>query len=209
MPSDNQDNQEPRKITDVILSLEEKITLLIKTIAANDMNNRLILDRLNKLVNQTTIPSLPAAQLLQPNQYSNTPINVGPPSVEISQEPFISRKGVVPKELAPPPPKDEKKVKAAQANLNKIPVGQRITDNTGKDLFMANVVITNIANGEEFKCKTNAAGKWQAYLSVGKYSVMISKVIDALTLQKIESLQHIEIDPKMKALQLPTAIITR
>ncbi len=206
-----------RKISDVLLSLEEKVLLLIKTVAANDMNNKLILSSLNKLLATPmvaastiggTMPSV-AADIDSIREFSK------PPLLEVNQNPIMPKRQMIIQSEKSPPKETAQLIskpapQIAQSNKPKIPVGQRLTDTNGKDLFMADVLITNMETGEVVnKSKTNAVGKWQAYLSIGKYSIHISKITDSVTLHKIESLQELEITPQMKSLQLPLAIIKR
>jgi hypothetical protein len=199
------ENKDQRKVTDIISSLEDKVVLLIKTIAANDMNNKLILDRLNKLLNQSSTPSAAPDSKPAPQAPKVASPVATQPIIEVSKEPVRFRK------QPPPAPSvsDKKESKSGDSSQGKVPVGQRVTDNTGKDLFMADVQITNLETDELIKVKTNAVGKWQSYLGVGNYSVHISKVIDSNTLAKLESLQEIEVTPQMKSLQLPIIIIKR
>lgn len=197
--------KETRKVSDILLSLEEKIILLIKTISANDMNNKLILDRLNKLLaqgNQNTISPKVETKPAEPVKV----VHSAQPLLEVSEEPVKPRKQF---SLQPIEEVATEKVKK-EKSASKIPVGQRVTDNNGKDLFMADVVITDLDTNEVVtKVKTNAVGKWQAYLSSGRYSVNITKIVDPNTLHKIESLQEIEVTPQAKSLQLPVIIIKR
>jgi hypothetical protein len=202
-----------RKVSDILLSLEEKILILTKTVAANDMNNKLILGNLNKLLAKTPEPIMSGKMPSVTADTDNKVQTSQPVLLEINKNsPIVNKRQIITKPEVPSTPSelpvhthtrmDEKK--------SKIPVGQRITDNKGKDLFMADVLVTNLETNEVVnKSKTNAVGKWQTYLPVGKYSVHISKIIDSTTLNKIESLQEIEITPQMKSLQLPIAIIKR
>lgn len=202
--SDIEATKDTRKVSDVLLSLEEKIILLTKTVAANDLNNRLILDRLNKLLGNegNTVPLKVETKPAEPVKVVVPPASM----VEVSDEPIKPRKQFTMQPIEEVAPVKNKKDKS----VSKIPVGQRVTDNNGKDLFMADVVITDLDTNEVItKVKTNAVGKWQAYLSVGNYSVHISKIIDPNTLHKIESMQEIEITPQAKSLQLPVIIIKR
>lgn len=200
-------SKETRNATDILLSLEEKILLLIKTISAHDMNNKLILDRLNKLLaqNQGALPVVTSSKVETKPVEPPKVVQPSPPSLKVSEEPVKPRKQFT---MQPLEGLAEEKTKKDKSS--KIPVGQRVTDNNGKDLFMADVVITDLeTNDIVTKVKTNAVGKWQAYLSVGKYSVHISKIVDPNTLHKIESLQEIDINPQAKSLQLPVIIIKR
>jgi len=188
--------KESRNASDILLSLEEKVLALTQLIVVNDMNNKLILDRLNKLLNNTS-SSLPKEQTKISNKIiSNNPI------VEVNKNPVSTRKQTVTEPVG-------KKVKEKSSIKEiKIPVVQRITDGKGNDLYLADVVITNAINKELMvKLKTNATGKWQTQLPPGSYNIHISKLIDAESMNKIESLQVIEVESKMKSLQLPVAII--
>lgn len=228
------ENNDSRTVTDVLLSLEAKVLMMIKTISANDMNNKLILNALNKLnkVFENSVVSLPQSVAPSPPVFngpypsviadvapSNSRIPSQKQAIEINQNPIVNKKQVITKTELPIKPelriKELKELTAkaqvqAQSNVSKIPVGQRITDNKGKDLFMADVLVTDLINGEVVnKLKTNAVGKWQTYLPVGKYSIHVSKITDSVSLNKIESLQEIEVTSQMKSLQLPIAIIRR
>jgi len=204
-----------RKASDVLISLEEKVLTLIKAVSANDMNNKLILDRLNKLLAKpTAVPEQLPTAMTMPSVTADVTRSgaskiFSPPSpMEVSQAPIINKKNII--QVEPLVKETKVSTQATQLNLPKIPVGQRITDNKGKDLFMADVIITNLDTKEVInKSKTNAVGKWQTYLSVGRYSISITKITDSVTFNKIESLQEIEITPQMKSLQLPIAIIKR
>jgi hypothetical protein len=209
--SDHEMSKETRKVTDVLLSLEEKIILLIKTISANDMNNKLILDRLNKLVSQGNVSVPTTAETVKVSESSKTITAPNQSPIELSEEPVKPRKQftfqpIIESANTASSSSKEKKEKS----VSKIPVGQRITDNNGKDLFMADVVVKDLTTGEvAAKLKTNAVGKWQAYLGAGNYSVHVSKITDANTMHKIESLQEIEVNAQAKSLQLPLIIIKR
>lgn len=213
--NNQENNKDIRKVSDILLSLEQQIILLIKMISNNDMNNKLVLDRLNKLISLNDSNVSGGSKSNGSMEVEKSPILPSvEPSIEINKEPIKSRK------------RNITQIKNSEDNVSyeqtanhmekekssktgKIPVGQRVTDHNGKDLFMADVLITNINTGDTHKCKTNAVGKWQAYLEVGKYYVAISKIIDPNTLNKIESLQEIEIKPEMKSLQLPIIFIKR
>lgn len=197
--ADETQSNATRKATEVILSVEEKLDLVIKTVSSQNHLIKLVLDRLNALVKQSGVnPGIVKEVPVEPQP--PTKVEVVAPYVETSKEPVKLRRNT-PSIL---PANEEKE------NISKIPVGQRVTDQNGKDLFMADVLITNLSTGETFnKIKTNAQGKWQMLLFPGKYSVLISKIVDPNTLSKIENLQEIEIPTKQKTFQLPNAIIQR
>src|SRR5271165_1558320 len=196
-------NQEVRKTSDILLSIEEKMTLLIKTIAAGDLNNRLILDRLNKMLTQNNTSNISDANA--------TKIIPPPTVIEMNQEPAKMSRKQPPVQFAEETIEKLKEKKAKASNISKIPIGQRITDQNGKDIFNAKVKITNLQNQEVLAdIRTNAQGKWATYLGVGKYSVhMIKSETDPDPTNKIECLQEIEVLPGMKSLQLPVISIKR
>lgn len=81
----------------------------------------------------------------------------------------------------------------------KVPVSQRIVNEKGKAIFLANITISDekgnvVENGK----RTSANGKWNALLSPGRYKVSIVK-------NKVESLQDITVGNQ--PLELNTAII--
>lgn len=193
-------SNELRKVSDVLFSIEEKLITLMGTLSVQDMNNKLILDRLNKLLNQQN--GVPINFISSVAQTQKTMIS-NPSTVELSEKAIVPRKQLSGLQVLPP--EDKKKISGS-----KIPVVQRVTDNHGKDVFMADVIVMDSLTKEVLsKSQTNVAGKWQANLPVGKYAVIVSKVVDPSTLHKIELNQEIEISSTMKSLQLPVAIIKR
>ncbi len=195
-----------RKSSDILLLLEEKVNTLVKVVANYDLTNKLLLVKINQLLDQKNITS-PSS--MQPMAKPSIIQVSGQPAIELSNEPIKSKRMVPAPKPEPSPPKMQSSPTKEDKQITKIPVGQRITDNTGKDLIMANVIITSLQTNEEVaKTQTNAVGKWHTYLSVGTYKVAISK-IDMATKNKIECLQEIEVSPELKSLQLPTAIIKR
>lgn len=176
---------ETRKVSDILLSLEEKIIVLMKSISLNEMNNKLILDRLNKLVSQ---------QITANKENIITPIMV-----------VDKPTPTTPIEMAKTPPKLKRQPvnnQSAEKNKSKIPVAQRITNAQGKDVFMADVEIYDDKNDLIEKIKTNTIGKWQAYLQPGNYIIKISKIINPETKERLEKIQEIKIDAEMKSSQL-------
>lgn len=227
----NKQDNEVRKMSDILLSLEEQVKLLVKTISANDLNNKLILDRLNKLV-ATPLPSVVVAPPPPPSATKEPVVySISPSMSDVNKAVLVPRKSPEPKptpvkktDVAKPivtsrsvvagPAQNTRPVAKATKSSNgeqgKIPVSQRVIDQNGKDIFLVDIVITDTATGEiAAKSKTSAAGKWYAYLGDGTYTVHMSKVINPETEHKIESRQQIEVNTEQKALQLPTATINR
>lgn len=188
-----------RKIGDVLLSLEEKITLLIKAFSANDMNNKLILDRLNKLISQGTI--LPVTPTKTLNQIDSKPEISSIQNIELSSVPSIlNKRDIVNKKI--------EKLPDINKSDSKIPVGQRVKDTNGKDFFYMDVLITNLSNGSVVKAVTNPVGKWHAQLEPGKYSLKLFSNSSNPD-EPSEYADEFEITNAMKSLQLPVAVVKR
>lgn len=202
---------EPRKSSDVLVSIEQGLHKLTVLVAAQDLNNKLILNCLNKLIgnkqfNNLATPSK-AEIIADAVLGEKKAISPSPPSIEISSSPALQRKQLAGVETNPLLIKAPQKKELVNF---KIPVGQRVTDAAGKDLFMADVTITDLSNNVVVsKSKTSIAGKWQAQLSAGKYLIDIVRVTDPDTKQKIQSRQEVEITETMKSLQLPVSVATK
>ena len=88
-----------------------------------------------------------------------------------------------------------------------IPVMQRCVDENGKSIFLANVSIIDMSNGQEVaKTRTMGTGKWAASLRVGQYKVMIRKEA-APGKEKVEAVQDIKVTGEQAKLELPMLII--
>src|SRR5690606_15581526 len=162
-------------------------------VSANDINNKLILDRLNKLLVSKGTDAIKSKDVNS---------NSLPFPMEMNEKPIAVKRQTIkeiintdnnfkinPEDFAKPTEKTTKSSKkiSKENGANKVPVGQRVKDTNGKDLFMADVIIHDLSdNSVVSKVKTNALGKWQSFLSSGNYSVHISKITDPNTLHKIE-----------------------
>jgi hypothetical protein len=207
-----EDNSTPqRTATQVLLELDEKITKVLQTVSLTGATNKMILDRLNKIYNyidmiekeqqlvseisKTTIPqpeSLIAPNPVQPEEIIQVDdMSLGTRRTSRVENTLTTTK----KQEIINHPEDRK-----------VPVVQRITDKTGKDLFMAKISIMDVNQKLVLETKTNASGKWQAHLVPGTYIVQIVKT-DTATKQKIEGKQTITINPVNGTMQLPVAII--
>lgn len=218
----SEDTVEPRKASDVLLSLEVKINNLTKIISVYDMNIKLILDRVNKVYNY--IEKLQNEMQAETSETQNNDVSFqdhevvqssGDNLITVTENPIGHRRTSRPDTYVR---KDSAASSDAEPNYTnapkdsssdkKIPVIQRVTDPTGKDLFMAEVTILNDQKELVLKTKTNAAGKWQAYLKPGMYVVNIVKT-DTATKKKFEALQDITVNDSSTILTLPTAIIKK
>jgi hypothetical protein len=239
---------DPRKATDIVLSVEEKLNTLIKLMYSYDLNVKLVLDRTNKIYKyierleetekqmlaeldantetNTNIVSIPAGQKIEEAkeaigqrrtsritapQQASAPIQKQAPSPvknvgEAKRvEPEVIRTQDNRQSTNSIP--DSSKI-PSHATERKIPVTQRITDDKGRDIFMAEIKITDSGNNIVANAKTNALGRWQAQLKPGKYTVNMIKT-DTTTKNKTEVNQSIEIPHSNAAITLPVAIVKR
>jgi hypothetical protein len=266
---------DPRKATDIVLSVEEQVKLLTKVMYSYDLNIKLVLDRVNKIykyierleeterqmieeaeaqkpAEEPRIIDVPAnapamTQVEDPKEvlgYRRTsrvqtpvPASMGEhaqatasiqAAIKARQQSSVGQNQTTQspqvKPGAPPSPANQPKHPTAQPIVKqpsvasssppaatsdrKIPVVQRLVDQTGKDIFMAEVSIIGSDNQVAAKVKTNALGKWQSQLKPGKYTVNIVKT-DTTTKSKIEASQTIEVQNSNSAITLPVAIIKR
>lgn len=226
IPSNKENEDSSRKLSDVIISIEGKLDSLIKLFTQLNFNTSLILDRSNKtqiflskmekqLESEGMLSSTVPDDKSTVNSIEN-PITVAdknegtrrtsrsesyvPTTVNQNNIPVISPEPVISKEAF------------LQVNnediVKKVPVVQRITDQEGKDLYMASVQVLDQNGKEILKTTTNAVGKWQGYLPSGNFNVKIQK-IDAASKNKIEDVRSVVIPNTNKTFTLPVAIIRR
>lgn len=204
--------KEQRKASDILLALETKVDNLVKIVSLYDMNIKLILDRVNKMhsyINmlqqemlQEQIQTIPEDKRIIQSPTENLMTTEENPKGHrrvARTETYTQQPPITPPQQQKQPNTDSER---------KVPVVQRVTDHTGKDLFMAEVSILNTDKELAAKTKTNAAGKWQAYLKPGSYSVNIVKT-DTQTKNKIEAMQDIMVGDSNNAITLPVMVIKR
>lgn len=181
-----------RTAVEVLLSIENKLETLIKTVSVNDLTQKIILDRLNKLVS-----GLVPVSEEEKNKIESVKIQKGE-KISAITEPQGQRRII----------KSEIKSQTSH-HTKKIPVTQRVTDGTGKDLFMAKVEFLNSENEIVDKTQTNANGKWQMNLFPGNYSVKITKTVKTKEdeQKKLEALQSLEVKEEDSTIVMPVAII--
>jgi hypothetical protein len=203
---------EPRKASDILLQLEEKIDKLTKIVSVYDINVKLILDRVNKIY--AYIEAIPEDNSAPPSPQQETyQISADNIMTEVEDQVGHRRTARVESYIPSPPISPQPAPEITSFNSDKkVPVTQRVTlvDGNGavKDLFMAEVSILNENNEVLFKTKTNAAGKWQAHLKSGNYTVKLVKT-DTATKKKIEAIQEIVVNDSNTTITLPTATIKR
>lgn len=225
-PDGYSSNTPARKATDVLLAIENKVDMLQKLVFNQDMLLKLVADRTNKIFsyieelkqeyvqsqNQGTSESEEDPRIINvsdehaisesklPNVSSVRAARTSPSSGALSQ-PISAITNQTPKDTSPQEQEDF-------GSDKKVPTIQRVSDHTGKDLFMATVVISDENGKEVHKTKTNAMGKWQAILKPGKYMVKITKT-DNATKKLLESNQNIIVKNSNSPITLPVVIINR
>jgi hypothetical protein len=197
----NIDVVEKRKASDILLGVEDRVNTLIKIMSVYDMNTKLLLERVNFIYSY-----IKQVQALDEAQLTSPPASLFPEPIQASSEhiiteeqnpighrrtprsDFFNNAESMPSTVATP----LQQIAQDQLSDKKVPVIQRVTDGKGKDLFMAEVIIFDEQKQVVVKTKTNAAGKWQAYLRPGKYNVSIVKT-DTATKNEIKADQNINI----------------
>lgn len=210
---------EPRKATDVLLSIEEKLSNLIKLLTVSNMNSNLTIARMNAL--GTKVDEVHSYTEGLKKEYNQAPglqlepsiISSPPPeeAIKVSAGHIVNNRRKPAEETEYFKDHSSNEVSAPVVPQNnssrKIPVQQRITSaETGKDIFMAEVLISDEDGAVINKARTNAVGKWQAHLPPGTYSVSITKT-DTKTKQEIKSLQKITVIDSGSTVILPVAMI--
>ncbi len=208
-------NDSERKATDILIALEQKIDNLTKLMYNIDLSNKIILDKFSKLNSTSQFelnnndkqelhnkPSVSQQNIINAVAVSESiPTKVESNKIDIVQAVQEEPKKIIVKSS------QDKKPETAKTD-KKVPVIQRVTDNNGKDLFMADVSILDENNDLVEKIKTNATGKWQVQLRPGKYIIDIVKT-DNVTKNKLQSVQEIIVPEINEPYKLPVAVIKR
>lgn len=217
---------EDRKATDVLLQIESKVDELLSYIKADNLANKIILERLRIVTESLEKLSLKPSSVSvsdsgkKPNlsvsaDFTKPTTNVGSEQQQQKQlsdkisVTTLSLKDKIKKamddakedtsSLEFPAAKEQSKEK----NTDKpISVQQKITDVEGSNLFMANVEIFDLNDVLIKKTKTNQTGKWLAQLPVGTYNVAVTKV-GANNKPSINVKYSIEITNENSNLELP------
>ncbi len=219
-----------RKASDILLALEAKVETLMKLVYNQDMLLKLIADRTNKMY--TYIDELQKEYKESKNQKleDNNEDQEDPRIINISndhqiteakervgQSRIVPRAGpnvvpvpqpailAIPNQQLPPNPQQAQQTTGSD---KKVPVVQRVSDHTGKDIFMCQVLILDESGNEITKTKTNAVGKWQAMLKPAPYTIKITKT-DTATKKMLETTQKITIQSSNSTITLPVVIMNR
>jgi hypothetical protein len=132
------------------------------------------------------------------------PVMVPPPgrTAEVVVPPAQTKKA------APETPKPAKQAKVPVSVVqNAIPVEQRVVNQHGKSMYLADVEIIDLSTMQPvFKTRTNGMGKWMASLGMGQYRVIIRRM-EPTTKERMEVTQDIEVDGTQSPLTLPSIIV--
>lgn len=217
---------EPRKATDVLLALEAKVDTLSKLMYSLDLNIKMLMNKMNAISGSQQAMLMPQVQpmfaadpdreVVQTSQQEVIPLAnkmqdfTGHRRTARAESYADDTAAMAVDPRAPMRPEvqaTKQLIDTANAG-KKIPVVQRVSDSSGKDLFMAKVSIFDMNDKSVFETKTSAAGKWQSLLAPGKYKVKIVKT-DTATKKQIEAMQEITVKDGNSVLTLPTAIIKK
>jgi hypothetical protein len=154
------DKKKARKASEVVLSLEDRVSKMENKLDIIDVNVKAILNKLNLAGKE---PKVRAPEPTKPTQ----PIAVAKPvSGPIVQAPIPTQEDVVFPQVEAPPEENRKSV-----------VEQRITYDDGRPVILASVTISDaeIKTNTIAKIKTDGHGKWHTQLFGGKYIVEVVK----------------------------------
>lgn len=225
---------EPRKASDIILELESKINSLLELIKSQDLNIKILSNKLNSVMEKldkkpepkiivesvNTLPTsneqifvssenkLPLEESPSGFRRTSRPETYSGDNVYLKEKPKknieVTPEIVVPSEKNPTETMVPVKY---DASLNAVPVMQRVVDRNGKSVFLADIEIFNSDDESSvFKTRTNGTGKWMASLVPGNYRIALRKR-ESLTKEKLEVNQNLQIDGSKSPLELQTIII--
>jgi hypothetical protein len=209
--NDQEKKIEPRKASDVLLALEEKIEKLSKTVELSNTNLLYILNTVNHLfalskLTSSASPAIPTIQQSEALQNPNAIMIDGGVPIEVATDIVGVRRT---DRLASNNPTSNVEFKDYTAKSDrKIPVIQRIQDTNKKDFILAEVSIFTLNNQLITKVKTNATGKWQSHLSPGKYIVKVIK-INTSSHTKSEATTEIIVPDSDSPVILPLLVMQR
>ena len=166
-----------RKATDILLDIEKKIDLILGYQKTNDLNQKLLLDRLNKVV-----AGLEQVRLPVKNPIVNNPSSFVPPitkplmakPIQVGVEDF-DEQGRQQIEVELQPKTGRRDIRVPTQPGKKVAVQQKISYPDGRSVILATVEIADMSQNIVKKTRTNSAGKWNATLDPGKYIIHVSK----------------------------------
>ena len=194
--------QQIRKASDILVSLEKKIDMMNRITAGQDLNSKLMLDRLNRIcvllegISQFSQPSVTEPIVaLEDVQDAESEAIVDPIVVETNPTGF--------RRTARPESYPTTEEFASQDKV--VAVAQKITWNDGKPALMAEIEIRDQERNLVAKSRTNTGGKWQAPLKPGNYTVVALKR-ESGNRKRMEYKGEFTVEPGQR-LELPEAIL--
>jgi hypothetical protein len=228
---------EPKKASEVLLGLDDKIDTIMGMVQLYDTNLKLILAKVNQtytavsnMVAQTNLSDLQKEQIQQQLKPFQNPEAVEIPKgvpIKLAAE-FPGQRRVEARGTANPnaqsaapqgqiaekaskeptsPPKSVSSQELGAGEMRKIPVTQRVQADN-KDVFMADITIFSMNKEVVAKAKSNALGKYNVVLSPGKYIVSIVKT-DNTTKRRFGGTQEITVNGADKICSLSTIFLDR
>lgn len=148
-----------KKATDLLVEIDEKIDQILSYIKVQDFNYKILLNRVNSLIEKSEAFKGGAAAVPAPAAAAPPPFSVTAPKEEVE---FVVE------------PEPEKKKFNPEGSVKKVPVQQKVIYPDDSLVCLARVDI--LSNGELVKqVRTVQTGKWNAALLPGEYEVRISK----------------------------------
>ncbi len=206
-----------RKATDVLISIESKLEALLNYHKSQDLNLKILSNKLNSLtealpkalenikekppspkfiVEMADSPHVEKISSEKNLQIETSPTGIRRTSRDFQEDNFTDYDQKV----------ETKKI-APIADGKIVQVTQRVVDKNQKSIFLADVEIKNV-NGEVVqKIKTNSVGKWSTNLEPGQYRVNVYKRENA-SRQKINISQDISVD-SVKSIQILSDLIVK
>ncbi len=192
--------KEIRKASDILVSLEKKIDMMNRITAGQDLNNKLMLDRLNRIcVLLEGMSRLPV--LMPPPVETPEPEIQEEPAVEpiiVETDPIGFRRTARPESY--PTPEEF----ASQDKV--VAVTQKITWNDGKPALLAEVEIWDSNRTLVSKSRTSTGGRWAQPLKPGHYTVTVLKR-ESGNRKRMEYKGEFTVEPGTKQ-ELPPAVLT-
>lgn len=214
-------SEEKQSATDLLLSLERKIDLILKYYKNMDNNLKLVLNQINsqKSENVTIVDkkvSIPEElKVINKDNFENR--------IKTNKfEEFAASRGIDASSETEEESDDklldspsgrgnlsQRGVKAVTKTGGKSVITQSIINKDGNNLYLASVEITDAVTGDLIKqCRTNTAGKWMAQLQPGDYTVKITKQFPAeKNMAPINVTYNVTTPPSLKPMELNPFII--
>lgn len=208
------DNRQPRKASDIILSLEAKMDKMMALHATLDLNLKVLSNKMTEMMrtmnttdNISMPQNIPTATATAIDTFPNYE---GPQEITISSsenQKTVEKEPVGFRRTSRPETFDRVSEPTEGVDMGrKISVVQRIVDKTGKAIFAAGIeVIEHNSREKIWSGRSDAIGKYRCRVLPGTYQIVIKKQ-DNITKEKIELSQNIIVDGHKDIIELPILI---